>query len=154
EVEWCLPRGFQQGSVGWVGVVDLSAEGDGDDGGRAGVFEGMGHGLGSCAGDPQVFQQENPVQWLVGCEWWYVEPVAYELACVAVRLVRCAGDQRQRAVCDLDDLLERMDAGSRPGRRHRGDMSEWAACRAFQAFSVGVEEQRVQDRESELRQPV
>jgi hypothetical protein len=59
-VEWCLLCGFQQRSAGWVVVIDLPAEGDGDDGGRAGVFEGVGHGLGSRAGDPQVFEQEDP----------------------------------------------------------------------------------------------
>jgi hypothetical protein len=60
---------------------------------------------------------------LTGREWRDVESVGDELACVAVR---DAGDQRQRAVGDLDDLLERVDAGSRAGGRHGSDVGEGA----------------------------
>jgi len=107
--------------------------------------------LGSRAGDPQVFKQEDPRQQKTHCKRRHVESVAMEFACVTVRRVGGRGDEGQRAVGDLGDLLEWMDTGSCPGGRHGADVGERGA---FQAVSVGVEEQRVEDGEAELGEPV
>lgn len=83
----------------------LPAERHDDHGCRAGSLEGMGHGLRSGTGDPQVFQEQDSGGISCGRDRRHREAVAVELPCVPVPGIGHGVDGAEPVMDGPDDLL-------------------------------------------------